>query len=419
MFGRYLAPPPQLRGGGGAGRVECLLIVALAPNSLPPLREIDDVGDTTTHGRTGRRESIITGPSTGLAAQHKHVVGWVRAAIVRPIRDPRLKNGRHALLGQQQLQSCGRRTPGTWTRRFDGPHLRVHLPRAQPFAGELLRDRARAPGREKKTPWKRRSSHASAARATSRARCTTRRCRFARWLTMRRCRPTTSSALRAAVRRNAASVSDSYADRQARELLAASDCTVTDVCRRSDFPECHLAIPPPDPPADAGASGPPAVARPGMPDADGGGLRSCREASAAGSRQTLTHAYQADQHHGGRSGQGVALGGSPWYRPTDPTTTSCRSSRMPIRRPERCQEAMFAQGIPLAAFAVDDVAAEYKRPEQAGVVFTQELMHAGPVQIAVCPTRAAISSSSISRRRPADRVRLEGQGRPHGSKRTC
>jgi len=48
------------------------------------------------------------------------------------------------------------------------------------------------------------------------------------------------------------------------------------------------------------------------------------------------------------------------------------------------QEAMFAQGIPIAAFEVDDLAAEFKRLKDAGVVFTQELMQAGPVKIAVC-----------------------------------
>jgi glyoxylase I family protein len=48
------------------------------------------------------------------------------------------------------------------------------------------------------------------------------------------------------------------------------------------------------------------------------------------------------------------------------------------------QEALFAQGIPLAAFEVDDLAAEFRRLKGLGVVFTQEPMQAGPVQIAVC-----------------------------------
>ena len=48
------------------------------------------------------------------------------------------------------------------------------------------------------------------------------------------------------------------------------------------------------------------------------------------------------------------------------------------------QEALFKQGIPLAAFEVDDLAAEFKRLKGLGVVFTQEPMQAGPVKIAVC-----------------------------------
>ena len=42
------------------------------------------------------------------------------------------------------------------------------------------------------------------------------------------------------------------------------------------------------------------------------------------------------------------------------------------------------QGIPLAAFDVDDLAAECKRLKALGVVFTQEPTMAGPVSIAVC-----------------------------------
>ena len=48
------------------------------------------------------------------------------------------------------------------------------------------------------------------------------------------------------------------------------------------------------------------------------------------------------------------------------------------------QAAMFKQGIPLAAFEVDDLAGEFKRLKLAGVAFTQEPMQAGPVKIAVC-----------------------------------
>jgi glyoxylase I family protein len=47
------------------------------------------------------------------------------------------------------------------------------------------------------------------------------------------------------------------------------------------------------------------------------------------------------------------------------------------------QEAMFAQGIPVAAFEVDDIRYEYARLKARGVVFTNEPAKAGPVTIAV------------------------------------
>jgi glyoxylase I family protein len=47
------------------------------------------------------------------------------------------------------------------------------------------------------------------------------------------------------------------------------------------------------------------------------------------------------------------------------------------------QEAMFAQSIPLAAFEVGDIAAEYARLRAAGVAFTREPTPMGPVTLAV------------------------------------
>ena len=47
------------------------------------------------------------------------------------------------------------------------------------------------------------------------------------------------------------------------------------------------------------------------------------------------------------------------------------------------QEAMFAQGIPLAAFEVADIAAEHERLTSHGVVFKAAPFRAGPVQIAI------------------------------------
>lgn len=47
------------------------------------------------------------------------------------------------------------------------------------------------------------------------------------------------------------------------------------------------------------------------------------------------------------------------------------------------QEAMFRDGIPVAAFEVDDLDAEWRRLSGHGVVFTREPMTAGPVKIAI------------------------------------
>ena len=47
------------------------------------------------------------------------------------------------------------------------------------------------------------------------------------------------------------------------------------------------------------------------------------------------------------------------------------------------QQAMFSQGIPLAAFEVSDIAAEYQRLETHGVVFTRQPTAMGPVTIAI------------------------------------
>lgn len=47
------------------------------------------------------------------------------------------------------------------------------------------------------------------------------------------------------------------------------------------------------------------------------------------------------------------------------------------------QEAMFEQGIPLAAFEVEDMAAEVARLEKQRVVFAKEPTSMGPVTIAM------------------------------------
>ena len=47
------------------------------------------------------------------------------------------------------------------------------------------------------------------------------------------------------------------------------------------------------------------------------------------------------------------------------------------------QEAMFSQGIPLAAFEVTDIAGEFARLTTKGVAFTRQPAPAGPVTLAV------------------------------------
>jgi|SRR5262245_6087712 len=50
---------------------------------------------------------------------------------------------------------------------------------------------------------------------------------------------------------------------------------------------------------------------------------------------------------------------------------------------KRFQEAMFSQGIPLAAFEVTDIAGEFARLTARGVAFTRPPSPAGPVTLAV------------------------------------
>jgi predicted enzyme related to lactoylglutathione lyase len=47
------------------------------------------------------------------------------------------------------------------------------------------------------------------------------------------------------------------------------------------------------------------------------------------------------------------------------------------------QKALFEQGIPLTSFESGDLVAEAKRLKEAGVVFTKEPAHHGPVMLAI------------------------------------
>ncbi len=47
------------------------------------------------------------------------------------------------------------------------------------------------------------------------------------------------------------------------------------------------------------------------------------------------------------------------------------------------QRALFEQGIPFTAFAVEDIRSEYERLKESGVVFRSEPTSMGPVTVAV------------------------------------
>jgi glyoxylase I family protein len=50
---------------------------------------------------------------------------------------------------------------------------------------------------------------------------------------------------------------------------------------------------------------------------------------------------------------------------------------------KKFQEAMFSQGIPVAAFEVSEMAAEFDRLKKKGVAFTRQPTPAGPVTLAI------------------------------------
>ncbi len=82
----------------------------------------------------------------------------------------------------------------------------------------------------------------------------------------------------------------------------------------------------------------------------------------------------------------VPLGEDRWLTvvsPQEPDGTELllEPARHPAVKPYR--EALVRDGIPAAAFAVDDVHAEFNRLRRLGVRFTQEPLEAGPVTTAV------------------------------------
>ena len=57
---------------------------------------------------------------------------------------------------------------------------------------------------------------------------------------------------------------------------------------------------------------------------------------------------------------------------------NCSWSQTTTPAAKAYQQALFEQGIPAAAFAVDDIQAEHERLKGLGVVFAMEPVQAGP-----------------------------------------
>ena len=82
----------------------------------------------------------------------------------------------------------------------------------------------------------------------------------------------------------------------------------------------------------------------------------------------------------------IPVGEYRWLTVVSPESPDVELSLEPNANPaaKSFQEAMFKQGIPLAAFEVDDIQQEAKRLKTHGVAFMQEPTAMGPVTIAIC-----------------------------------
>ena len=82
----------------------------------------------------------------------------------------------------------------------------------------------------------------------------------------------------------------------------------------------------------------------------------------------------------------IPVGEFRWMTVVSPGRDDLELSLEPNANPvgRAFQDAMFKQGIPIAAFEVDDIDREWRRLKGLGVVFTQEPTKSGPVTIAIC-----------------------------------
>ena len=81
----------------------------------------------------------------------------------------------------------------------------------------------------------------------------------------------------------------------------------------------------------------------------------------------------------------IPVGEYRWITVTAPGRDDLELTLEPNANPaaKTFQQAMFAQNIPLTAFEVDDIEAEYARLTKLGVAFTKKPTNVGPVTIAV------------------------------------
>jgi len=89
---------------------------------------------------------------------------------------------------------------------------------------------------------------------------------------------------------------------------------------------------------------------------------------------------------GFRKNKDIPVGEYRWLTVVAPDRDDLELALEPNAHPagKAFQDAMFKQGIPIAAFESTDLAADFARLKASGVVFTQEPTKAGPVSIAVC-----------------------------------
>jgi catechol 2,3-dioxygenase-like lactoylglutathione lyase family enzyme len=88
---------------------------------------------------------------------------------------------------------------------------------------------------------------------------------------------------------------------------------------------------------------------------------------------------------GFKKSQDIPVGEFRWIQLASPEGGDAELSLEPNANPaaKTYQEALFEQGIPITAFEVDDLDAEFRRLSDLGVAFTTEPTNAGNVSLAV------------------------------------